>query len=194
MRASSSMGPALVWPRCAGSSNGTVAVCGAKGWWTAARRSTSRCRGAQKGGMENRHILLVEDDPDDAELIINGLRRSNVGNDIDVVRDGVEALDYLYRRGAFSDRSTADPLLILLDLKMPRVDGRQVLQQIKSDAALKHLPVVVLTSSAHERDVASGYDLGANAYVVKPVHFRDLIDAVAQIGLFWMVVNRTPRK
>ena len=144
--------------------------------------------------MENRRILLVEDDPDDAELIINGLRRSNVVNEVDIVRDGVEALDYLYRRGPFADRSACQPLLILLDLKMPRVDGRQVLQQIKADPTLKHLPVVVLTSSAHERDVASGYDLGANAYVVKPVHFRDLIEAVAQIGLFWVVVNRTPRK
>jgi CheY-like chemotaxis protein len=144
--------------------------------------------------MEHRRILLVEDDPDDAELIINGLRRSNVVNEVDIVRDGVEALDYLYRRGPFADRSASQPLLILLDLKMPRVDGRQVLQQIKADPTLKHLPVVVLTSSAHERDVASGYDLGANAYVVKPVHFRDLIEAVAQIGLFWVVVNRTPRK
>jgi CheY-like chemotaxis protein len=144
--------------------------------------------------MENRRILLVEDDPDDAELIINGLRRSNVGNEIDVVRDGVEALDYLYRRGPFADRPTGDPLLVLLDLKMPRVDGQQVLQEIKADGKLKHVPVVVLTSSAHERDVTSGYDLGANAYVVKPVHFRDLIDAVAEIGLFWVVVNRTTRK
>ena len=142
--------------------------------------------------MDNRRILLVEDDPDDAELIINGLRRSSLGNEIDVVRDGVEALDYLYRRGPFADRTTPHPLLVLLDLKMPRVDGRQVLQQIKGDHSLKHIPVVLLTSSAHERDVTSGYDLGANAYVVKPVHFRDLVEAVTQIGLFWVVVNRTP--
>jgi CheY-like chemotaxis protein len=142
--------------------------------------------------MENKRILLVEDDPDDAELIITGLRRSNLVNDIDVVRDGVEALDYLYRRGAFAERATPDPLLVLLDLKMPRLDGREVLHQIKSDQRLRSLPVVVLTSSAHERDVASGYDLGANAYVVKPVHFRDLVEAVSQIGLFWIVVNRSP--
>src|SRR5262245_46631149 len=110
MRASSSMGPASVWPPCGGSSNGTVAVCGAKGWSTAARPSTSRCRGVRTSGMEIRRILLVEDDPDDAELIINGLRRGNVGTHVDVVRDGVEALDYLYRRGTFSDRSTAHPV------------------------------------------------------------------------------------
>jgi CheY-like chemotaxis protein len=142
--------------------------------------------------MESKRILLVEDDPDDAELIITGLRRSNLANDIDVVRDGVEALDYLYRRGAFAARARSDPLLVLLDLKMPRIDGREVLHQIKSDARLRSLPVVVLTSSAHERDVASGYALGANAYVVKPVHFRDLVEAVSQIGLFWIVVNRSP--
>lgn len=143
--------------------------------------------------MENKRILLVEDDPDDAELIVDGLRRSNLGNEIDIVHDGVEALDYLYRRASFAGRTTPDPLLVLLDLKMPRIDGRQVLRQIKSDPTLKSVPVVVLTSSAHERDVESGYDLGANAYVVKPVHFGDLIDAVAQIGLFWVVVNRWPR-
>jgi CheY-like chemotaxis protein len=142
--------------------------------------------------MDNRRILLIEDDPDDAELIVTGLRRSNLGNEIDVVRDGVEGLDYLYRRGDYAARTTPDPLLILLDLKMPRIDGRQVLQQVKADPRLRHVPVVLLTSSAHEKDVAMGYDLGANAYVVKPVHFRDLIDAVAQIGLFWIVVNRTP--
>ena len=144
--------------------------------------------------MDNRRILLVEDDPDDAELIITGLRRSNLGNDIDIVRDGVEALDYLYRRGTFVGRSTADPVLILLDLKMPRIDGREVLEEIKSHPTLKHVPVVVLTSSAQERDVAQGYELGANAYVVKPVHFRDLVDAVTQIGLFWVVINRSPKK
>ena len=113
--------------------------------------------------MDNRRILLIEDDPDDAELIITGLRRSNLANEIDLVRDGVEALDYLYRRGNYAGRSGADPLLILLDLKMPRLDGRQVLRQVKSDNRLRHLPVVVLTSSAHEKDVAMGYDLGANA-------------------------------
>jgi CheY-like chemotaxis protein len=143
--------------------------------------------------MENQRILLVEDDPDDVELIVNGLRRSSMGNEIDIVRDGVEALDYLFRRGAFGGRTTPDPLLILLDLKMPRMDGRQVLKEIKSDPVLKQVPVVVLTSSAQERDVASGYDLGANAYVVKPVRFGDLIEAVAQIGLLWVVVNRSPR-
>jgi CheY-like chemotaxis protein len=105
--------------------------------------------------MENRRILLVEDDPDDAELIINGLRRSNVVNEVDIVRDGVEALDYLYRRGPFADRSASQPLLILLDLKMPRVDGRQVLQQIKADPTLKHLPVVVLTSSWSNRCISA---------------------------------------
>jgi CheY-like chemotaxis protein len=143
---------------------------------------------------DNRRILLVEDDPDDAELIVTGLRRSNLGNDIDIVGDGVEALDYLYRRGTFVGRPTPDPVLILLDLKMPRIDGREVLEEIKSHPTLKHVPVVVLTSSAQERDIAQGYELGANAYVVKPVHFRDLVDAVAQIGLFWVVVNRSPNK
>jgi DNA-binding response OmpR family regulator len=143
--------------------------------------------------MESKRILLVEDNPDDAELIINGLRRNDFVNEIDVVYDGDQMLDYLLRRGAFADRATPDPALILLDLTTPRIDGHTILASMKSDARIKCLPVVVLTSSAQERDIAVGYDLGANAYVVRPIEVRELVEVVDQIGRFWLGINRPPR-
>jgi two-component system, response regulator len=142
--------------------------------------------------MESKRILLVEDDVDDVELITMGLRKRHLLNALDVVRDGAEALDYLYRRGVFAGRTAPDPMLILLDLKMPRVDGREVLRQIKGDQRLRGIPVVVLTSSAQDSDIASGYALGANAYVVKPVEFQRLVEVVGEVGLFWVLINRPP--
>jgi len=137
-------------------------------------------------------VLVVDDDVDDAELVIECLRRANMSAEIDVVADGVEALEYLDRRGRYRERLTPNPALILLDLKMPKVDGLTVLRHLKGDQALKRLPVVLLTSSAHERDVMAGYDLGANAYVVKPVDFHDLMEVIVGIGRFWLVGNRPP--
>jgi CheY-like chemotaxis protein len=139
-----------------------------------------------------RTILLAEDNANDVELTLAALRGHGVANQIVVVRDGAEALDYLYQRGAFASRATEPPALILLDLKMPKVDGLEVLQIVKGDLALRTIPVVVLTSSAEESDLARSYDLGVNAYVVKPVVFSDFMDAVKVVGQFWAVINQPP--
>ena len=136
-----------------------------------------------------KRILLAEDDPKDVELMINALNEYNLANDILVVRDGVEALDYLYRRESFAQEPSGNPIVILLDLKMPKIDGIQVLQQIKSDKQLQMIPVVVLTSSSESRDLETCYRLGVNAYVVKPVRFTDFVEAVKGIGLFWVLIN-----
>jgi CheY-like chemotaxis protein len=141
---------------------------------------------------ELRRILLAEDNANDVELTIAALRENNVVNQIDVVRDGAEALDYLARRNAYAARAGGSPVLVLLDLKMPKVDGVEVLRAVKSDPALRTIPVVVLTSSREEQDIVRSYDLGVNAYVVKPVDFRDFIDAVKMLGGFWAVVNEPP--
>lgn len=139
-----------------------------------------------------RRILLAEDSENDIELTLAALAGHHVANEIVVVRDGVEALDYLRRRGEFADRSPENPALILLDLKMPRVDGIQVLREVKGDPALRSIPVVMLTSSREEQDVISSYNLGVNAYVVKPVEFHDFMEAVKVLGQFWAVVNELP--
>ncbi|MEW6665065.1 MAG: response regulator [Thermodesulfobacteriota bacterium] len=139
-----------------------------------------------------KRILLVEDDPKDIELILDALEEHNLANEVVVARDGVEALDYLYRRGPFALRPEGSPVLILLDLKMPRLDGSQVLKQIKSDEQLCLVPVVILTSSRESHDLENGYRLGANAYVVKPVHFAGFVRTVKEIGLFWAVINEPP--
>jgi CheY-like chemotaxis protein len=141
---------------------------------------------------ELRQILLAEDNPNDAELTLAALSESHLANEVVVVRDGVEALDYLYRRDGFAGRAGEDPALILLDLKMPRVDGIEVLRQVKSDADLRTIPVVVLTSSCEEQDLLRSYDLGVNAYVVKPVKFPEFVAAVKMLGAFWAVVNEPP--
>jgi CheY-like chemotaxis protein len=137
-------------------------------------------------------ILLVEDDPKDIELTINALSEYNLANEIVVARDGVEALDYLYRRDAFAQRPEGNPIVILLDLKMPRVDGIQVLKQIKADKQMRLVPVVILTSSRESRDLAECYQLGVNAYVVKPVRFSEFVTAVKEIGVFWALINEPP--
>jgi CheY-like chemotaxis protein len=139
-----------------------------------------------------RRILLVEDDPNDVEMTVNVLIKYNLANDIFVVRDGAEALDYLYHRGVFSKKNDGNPVVILLDLKMPKIDGIEVLRKIKSDNDLQMIPVVILTSSSESKDLETCYQLGANAYVVKPVKFADFVEAVKQIGIFWALINETP--
>lgn len=140
-----------------------------------------------------KHILLVEDDPKDIELTLTALEEYNLVNEVIVARDGVEALDYLYYRGKFEKRSGGYPVVVLLDLKMPRLDGVQVLQQLKADERLRLIPVVILTSSRESRDLEECYKLGVNAYVVKPVRFTEFIEAIKQIGVFWVLINETPQ-
>jgi CheY-like chemotaxis protein len=140
----------------------------------------------------NKRILLVEDDPNDIELTLNTIGEYNLANNIDVTRDGVEALDYIYKRGAFASRSGDNPVLILLDLKMPRMDGVEVLRKLKSDEKTRIVPVVILTSSREDRDLAECYKIGVNAYVVKPVHFSEFMEAVRQLGVFWLLINEPP--
>jgi CheY-like chemotaxis protein len=137
-------------------------------------------------------ILLVEDDPKDVELTMAALEEYRLVNEVVIARDGQEALDYLYCRGGFSSRPPDNPAVMLLDLKLPKVDGLEVLQQIKSDERLKMMPVVVLTSSNEERDMIRSYQLGVNAYVVKPVDFHEFINAVKELGVFWAVINEPP--
>ena len=137
-------------------------------------------------------ILLVEDDPKDVELTLTTLEEYNLANEVVVTGDGEEALDYLYRRGAFATRSNGNPAVLLLDLKLPKIDGLEVLQQIKSDEKLKMIPVVVLTSSHEERDMVASYSLGVNAYVVKPVDFYEFVNAIRELGVFWAIINEPP--
>jgi DNA-binding response OmpR family regulator len=137
-------------------------------------------------------ILLVEDDPRDMELTLEALGEYNLANEVVVARDGAEALDYLYCRGEFSTRSSDNPAVMLLDLKLPKVDGLEVLQQVRSDERLKLMPVVVLTSSHEEKDKMRSYKLGVNAYVVKPVDFHEFVNAVKELGVFWAVINQPP--
>jgi CheY-like chemotaxis protein len=142
--------------------------------------------------VEVKRILLVDDSPRDTELTVNALAQHNLANEVFTLRDGVEALDYLYRRGPFADRAAGNPAVVLLDLKMPKVDGIEVLRQIKSDPQLRMIPVVVLTSSREEQDLVTSYQLGVNAYIVKPVQFQEFVEAVKLLGAFWAVVNEPP--
>jgi len=137
-------------------------------------------------------ILLVEDNLNDIELTTVALKQNHLVNEIVVARHGGEALDYLYRRGLYQDRARANPIVVLLDLKMPKVDGLEVLRQLKGDETLKRIPVVMLTSSREETDLVKSYRLGANAYVVKPVGFEQFADAIRQVGIFWAVLNEPP--
>jgi DNA-binding response OmpR family regulator len=137
-------------------------------------------------------ILMVEDDPRDVELTLTALAEYNLANEVVVAGDGEEALDYLYCRGNFKARTSENPAVLLLDLKLPKVDGLEVLQQIKSDEKLKMIPVVVLTSSREERDMVASYKLGVNAYVVKPVDFHEFVNAIKELGVFWAVINEPP--
>ena len=137
-------------------------------------------------------ILLVEDDPNDVELTLSALRENHIANDVVVARDGEEALDYLFRRGAYESREPGEPPVVLLDLKLPKVSGLEVLKQVKADPKLRVIPIVVLTSSREEQDLVRSYNLGTNAYVVKPVEFRKFMEAVRELGLFWAVRNEPP--
>lgn len=139
-----------------------------------------------------KRILLVDDSPRDTEMALNALETSNLANEVTALRDGAEALDYLFRRGEFAGQNHALPIVILLDLKMPRVDGLEVLKEIKADPELRSIPVVVMTSSREEQDLVKSYQLGANAYVVKPVNFQEFVEAVKQVGFFWAVLNEVP--
>ena len=141
---------------------------------------------------ELKDILLAEDSANDIELTVTALEKHKIANRLVVVRDGAEVMDYLLREGGFADRAEGNPAVILLDLKMPRVDGLEVLRRVKSDPKLKSIPIVVLTSSREESDLAEGYRLGVNAYVVKPVRFNEFIGAVEQLGVFWALVNEPP--
>lgn len=138
-------------------------------------------------------ILLVEDNPDDEALTLHAFQKQNIANQVVVARDGVQALDYLFARGAWADRDVAQaPAVVLLDLKLPRVDGLEVLRQIRADARTWSQPVVILTSSAEERDVVDTYRLGCNSYVRKPVDFDEFVAAAQQLGLYWLLLNRRP--
>lgn len=137
-------------------------------------------------------ILMVEDDPKDVELTLSALEEYNLANEVVVTRDGERALDYLYYRGDYKTRSKGNPAVMLLDLKLPKVDGLEVLKQIKSDAELRMIPVVVLTSSKEEKDMVASYKLGVNAYVVKPVDFHEFVNAIKELGVFWAIINEPP--
>jgi CheY-like chemotaxis protein len=137
-------------------------------------------------------ILLADDDENDVTLTLKALSKHKLANEVFVVRDGAQALDYLLRRGAYAQRPVGHPAVVLLDIKMPKVDGIEVLRQIKSHPQLRVVPVVMLTSSREEQDLVASYQLGVNAYVVKPVDFHDLVDAVGKVGLFWAAVNEPP--
>jgi CheY-like chemotaxis protein len=137
-------------------------------------------------------ILLVEDNPKDLELSLIALERSNLANEVVMVRDGKEALDYLFRRGAYAERQPGNPAVVLLDLKLPKVDGIQVLEKVKAEPSLQSIPVVMLTTSREEKDLVKSYQLGVNAYVVKPVAFKEFIEAIQELGIFWAVVNEPP--
>ena len=143
--------------------------------------------------MENKHILLVEDNPDDVKLTLRALKKNNILNKVVVVEDGVEALDYLHGTGRFAGRDlSVMPQLVLLDLKMPKLDGLEVLQRIRKDERTRILPVVVLTTSSEDRDRIESYKLGANSYIRKPVDFNQFLEAVQQLGLYWLVLNEAP--
>jgi DNA-binding response OmpR family regulator len=146
--------------------------------------------------MENMNklgrILMVEDDPKDVELTLTALEEYNLANEVIVTRDGEQALDYLYCRGEYKTRSGGNPAVMLLDLKLPKVDGLEVLKQIKSNGELRMLPVVVLTSSKEEKDMVASYKLGVNAYVVKPVDFHEFVNAIKELGVFWAIINEPP--
>jgi CheY-like chemotaxis protein len=137
-------------------------------------------------------ILLVEDNPNDLELTLIALERSQLANDVVVARDGAEALDYLRSQGAYTDRQAGNPTVVLLDLKLPKIDGLEVLKEIRATPGLKSIPVVMLTSSKEEQDLVRSYELGVNAYVVKPVDFGDFVRAIADLGIFWAMLNEPP--
>ena len=143
-------------------------------------------------GLELVEILLVEDNPTDAELTLRALRRNNLANNVVWVKDGAEALDFLHCRGNYANRKNGTPKLILLDLKLPKIDGIEVLRELKTDIKTKIIPVVMLTSSQEERDLVESYRLGVNSYIVKPVDFEKFLETVSQVGFYWSLMNKIP--
>lgn len=144
--------------------------------------------------MNEKIILLVEDNPDDEILTLRALNKHHLANHIDVVRDGAEALDYIFCRGKYADKDPdARPQLILLDIKLPKIDGLEVLKIIREDKRSRHIPVVMLTTSSGENDIVSSYDYGANSYIKKPVDFKEFVEAVSQAGMYWLAINCTPK-
>jgi CheY-like chemotaxis protein len=139
-----------------------------------------------------KRILLVEDNDRDMELTLAALEEYNLANEVVIAHDGVEALDYIYGRGKFAGHANGLPVVVLLDLKMPKMDGLEVLRQMRGDPNIRHVPVVMLTSSREEQDLIHSYELGVNAYVVKPVDFQKFVDSVKQIGMFWAIINEPP--
>lgn len=145
--------------------------------------------------MDDKTILLVEDNPDDEELTLRALKKNNILNPVTVLRDGAEALDYLFCQGAYAERDANQRIsVILLDLKLPKIEGLEVLKRLRADERTRLLPVVILTSSKEEQDLISGYHLGANSYIRKPVDFEKFVEAVRQIGLYWLMMNEPPPK
>jgi two-component system response regulator len=142
--------------------------------------------------MNDEPILLVEDNPDDEALILRALKKYNIKNDTNVVRDGAEALDYMFKTGPYADRKGGNPAVILLDLKLPKIDGLEVLRRIREDQWTRHQPAAILTSSDEQEDMVRGYELGANSYVRKPVGFEEFSEAVRQLGLYWLLLNKPP--
>jgi CheY-like chemotaxis protein len=142
--------------------------------------------------VKMKRILLVEDDPNDVELTLTALKEFNLANEVVVAGDGAEALDFLFKRGAFSERANGNPAVILLDLKLPKISGIEVLKKIRETEKLKMIPVVILTSSREEKDLNDGYSLGTNAYVVKPLEFQQFLEAIKQLGAFWALINEAP--
>lgn len=145
--------------------------------------------------LQSKVILLVEDNPDDVELTLMAFKKYNIMNDVVIAGDGAEALDYIFGKDEYASRDMSNlPEVVLLDLKLPKVDGLEVLQRLRADERTKHLPVVILTSSNEERDIINGYDLGANSYVQKPVEFTQFLEAVGQLGIYWLLLNKSPKK
>jgi two-component system, response regulator len=146
-------------------------------------------------GTNEVEILLVEDNPSDAELAIRALKSHNLTNKLVWLKDGVEALDFIFAQGQYADRSMEDvPKVVLLDLKLPRVNGLEVLEKVKADKRTRTIPIVVLTSSSEERDIVTSYNLGVNSYILKPVAFDKFIDAVQEVGLYWLLLNKPPHE
>jgi len=142
--------------------------------------------------MEKKTILLVEDNPDDEALTLRALKKNNIANDVTVTRDGQEALEYLFAEGQYADRDAANlPVVVLLDLKLPRLDGHEVLKRLRADTRTKHLPVVMLTTSSEEQDIFDSYEFGANSYIRKPVDFEQFMESIRQLGMYWLVMNIT---
>lgn len=142
--------------------------------------------------MNSVEILLVEDNPNDLELTLRALRKNKVANDIQIAVDGEEAVQFLFREGKFADRPEGNPQMVLLDLKLPKIDGMEVLRRLRTDVGTRSIPVVVLTSSREERDIVESYNLGVNSYVVKPVEFDKFISAVSEVGMYWLLLNQQP--